>query len=177
MEYVTQPTPIPGGPPGPDRTVLAGGVVRRLLHLAAAIRHHMDLELAELGLTPAVARALDELDPDQPLPARSLAARLNCDRSNITALVDKLEDAGLVERRPDPTDRRLKALVVTDVGRRIRAQVRRIRSDSRLLAGLTDDQLAALHTLIWQVSDGGCPEECGTERTADRDTPGVAKPL
>jgi DNA-binding MarR family transcriptional regulator len=164
MEDVTQSTLPPGESPVTDRVALAGDVVRRLLHVSAAMRHHMDLALVRLGLTPAVARALDELDPDRPMPARALAEQLNCDRSNITALVDKLEEAGLVERRTDPTDRRLKTLVVTEAGRRVRAEVRRVRSDSRLLGGLSDDELATLRTLIWKVSDGGCPEECGTER-------------
>ena len=80
----------------------------------AALRHQQGSAFAELGLTPAAARALHELDPDHPLPARDLAGRLGCDRSNVTVLVDKLEQAGLVERRTDPADRRQKTLVVTE---------------------------------------------------------------
>ena len=159
MEDVTQSTLPSGETTAPDRVALAGDVVRRLLHVSSAMRHQMDMGLAQLGLTPAVARALDELDPDQPMPARALAEKLNCDRSNITALVDKLEQAGLVERRTERCDRRLKTLVVTDAGRRVRDEVHRVRSDFRLVAGLTDDELATLHTLFWKVSDGGCPEE------------------
>jgi DNA-binding MarR family transcriptional regulator len=137
----------------------AGEVVRRIMHISGAMRHFMDLDLAGLGLTPAVARALQELDPDRPLPARDLAERLGCDPSNITLLVDKLERAELVRRQPDPVDRRLRTIVVTDAGRRVRDQVSRIMSDSRLLAALTDDELTTLRTLLWKVSDGGCPEE------------------
>ena len=106
-----------------DRAGLAGDVVRRMTHVAAALRHRQDSAIAELGLTPAVARALHELDPDRPLPARDLAERLRCDRSNVTALVDKLEQAGLVERRTDPADRRQKTLVVTVAGRGVRDRV------------------------------------------------------
>jgi DNA-binding MarR family transcriptional regulator len=147
-----------GAGPAVDRAALAGDVVRRIMHIAGAMRHHMDLGLADLGLTPAVARALHQLDPDQPMPARDLAEQLGCDRSNVTALVDKLEQSDLVERRADPADRRLKTLVVTDAGRRVRDDVHRVVSDSRLLGGLTDQELAMLHQLIWKVSDGGCPE-------------------
>jgi DNA-binding MarR family transcriptional regulator len=129
------------------------------MHVAGAMRHFMDVDLAELGLTPAVANALHELDPDRPLPARDLAERLDCDPSNITVLVDKLERLGLVRRQVDPADRRLRTLVVTDEGRRVRDRVGAIMSDSRLLAGLTDDELATLRTLMWKVSDGGCPAE------------------
>ncbi|MFC4021103.1 MarR family winged helix-turn-helix transcriptional regulator [Micromonospora sp. GCM10011542] len=137
--------------------------MRRLTHVAAALRHQQDTAIATLGLTPAVARALHELDPDRPLPARDLAERLGCDRSNVTALVDKLEQASLVERRTDPADRRQKTLVVTEAGREVRDGVDAAMSDARLLAGLTDAELASLRELVWKVSDGGCPEACGPE--------------
>ncbi|MFI2712983.1 MarR family winged helix-turn-helix transcriptional regulator [Micromonospora sp. NPDC018662] len=153
---------LPGTPSEvDDRLGLAGDTVRRILHVAAALRHRQDEEIAALGLTPAAARALHELDPDHPSPARDLAARLGCDRSNVTGLADKLEQAGLVERRSDPTDRRQKALVVTARGRQVRERVRQVMSDSRLLDGLSTAELAMLGDLVWKVSDGGCPEECG----------------
>lgn len=159
---MAQPT-VPTGPDRGDRSALAGDAVRRIMHVASAMRHYQDVEVAELGLTPAAARALHELDPDRPLPARDLAEQLRCDRSNVTALVDKLEQAGLVERRVDPTDRRQKTLVVTEAGRRMRDRVHQVMSDSRLLGGLTTDELATLSELVWKVSDGGCPEQCGGE--------------
>src|SRR5918997_127300 len=152
------PPTVPTGPDRSDRAALAGDTLRRIGHIAGAIRHRQDAEIARLGLTPAAARALYELDPDRPLPARDLAEQLGCDRSNVTALVDKLEQAGLVERRVDPADRRQKTLVVTDAGRRTRARVHQVMSDSRHLAGLTTDELANLRELVWKVSDGGCPE-------------------
>ncbi|MER5701720.1 MarR family transcriptional regulator [Micromonospora sp. NPDC002296] len=159
------PHPVPpgSGPDAGDRSGLAGDTVRRLLHVAAAVRHHQDAEVAELGLTPAAARALHQLDPDRPQPARDLAEQLGCDRSNVTTLVDKLEQAGLVERRADPTDRRLKTLAVTEAGRRTRGHVERVMSDSRLLSGLTDAELATLRELVWKVSDGGCPQRCAED--------------
>ena len=159
---MAQPT-VPTGPDRGDRSALAGDAVRRIMHVASAMRHYQDVEVAELGLTPAAARALHEIDPDRPLPARDLAEQLRCDRSNVTALVDKLEQAGLVERRVDPTDRRQKTLVVTEAGRRMRDRVHQVMSDSRLLGGLTTDELATLSELVWKVSDGGCPEQCGGE--------------
>lgn len=146
-----------------ERAELAGDTVRRIMHIASAMRHYQDTAIAELGLTPAAARALHELDPDRPLPARDLADQLGCDRSNVTALVDKLEQVGLVERRVDPADRRQKTLVVTDAGRRVRDRVGAVMSDSRLLDGLGPDELASLRELVWKVSDGGCPEQCGED--------------
>src|SRR5438034_11481124 len=91
---------------------LAGEVTEQLLGIGYAVRQRVDAEVARLGLTPAAARALSELDPDRPSPARDLAMQLDCERSNVTGLVDRLEEAGLVERRVDPEDRRIKTLVV-----------------------------------------------------------------
>jgi DNA-binding MarR family transcriptional regulator len=160
---MTQSTVPTAGSDASDRSGLAGDAVRRIMHIASAMRHYQDVGIAALGITPAAARALHELDPDRPLPARDLAEQLRCDRSNVTALVDKLEQAGLVERRVDPADRRQKTLLVTEAGRRMRDRLHEVMSDSRLLAGLTTDELAALRELVWKVSDGGCPEACGPE--------------
>lgn len=146
-----------------DRAGLAADVVRRMAHVTDALRHRQGSAFAELGLTPAAARALRELDPDHPLPARDLAGQLGCDRSNVTVLVDKLEQAGLVERRTDPTDRRQKTLLVTGEGRVVRARVIEVMSDSRLLSGMSDEELSTLRDLVWKVSDDGCPESCGSE--------------
>ncbi|MFG1884515.1 MarR family winged helix-turn-helix transcriptional regulator [Micromonospora sp. NPDC049102] len=132
----------------------------RMAHLTASLRHRQGSAFVELGLTPAAARALHELDPDRPMPARDLADRLGCDRSNVTALVDKLEQAGLVERRTAPADRRQKTLVVTGDGRVVRDRVSEVMSDSRLLAALSDEELSTLRDLVWKASDGGFPEPC-----------------
>ena len=51
-----------------------------------------------------------------PLSMRELAERLYLDPSNLTALVDRLEDLGLVQRQADADDRRIKRLVITEKG-------------------------------------------------------------
>ncbi|MFC7546157.1 MarR family winged helix-turn-helix transcriptional regulator [Plantactinospora sp. GCM10030261] len=142
---------------GAGRAAAGADVVRHLTRIAGALRQAIDEDVTALGLTPAAARALAALDPDRPMPARHLADELACDRSNVTALVDRLEEAGLVRRAPDPTDRRLKTLVVTDAGRRVRADVHRVMADSRLLAGLTDGELTTLRDLLPKVSGGAAP--------------------
>lgn len=133
---------------GTRRAELAGAVAEVLLQVAAAIRDRIESKVAALGLTPAVARALYQLDPDRPLHARDLAELLACDRSNITALVDRLEQTGLVLRRVDPADRRVKTLVVTDAGRAVRRQLREAFAGcAELLGPLSDKDLATLHRL------------------------------
>ena len=80
---------------------------------------------SEFDLAPAQIGALKALDPEVPIPMRDLAAALCCDNSNVTGIVDRLEDRGLVERCPCAHDRRVKMLAVTEEGVRIRAQVKR----------------------------------------------------
>ena len=50
-----------------------------------------------------------------------LARGLACDASNVTGIVDRLEARGLIERRPGASDRRVKVLVITREGERLRA--------------------------------------------------------
>ncbi len=103
--------------------------VWRLLLQAMIANHRQRFErvAALTDLSMPQAYALLELDPDRgPLSMRTLAACLHSDPSNITGLVDRLEAKGLAERQLDPSDRRVRALVLTDAGRRMRAQLHEI---------------------------------------------------
>ena len=73
--------------------------------------------VAQLDLTPVQAIVLRRLDPERPTPMHEIVDMLRCDASNVTGIVDRLEARGAVERRPDPSDRRVKALVLTRSGR------------------------------------------------------------
>ena len=76
---------------------------------------------AELELSPAQCHVLHLIEPDRPVPMGRLAETLACDASNVTGLVDRLESRGLVRRRPSDEDRRVKVLVLTATGSRLRA--------------------------------------------------------
>jgi DNA-binding MarR family transcriptional regulator len=77
----------------------------------------------EFGLTPPQLFALRQLDPDEPVPMRALAAALHCDSSNVTGLVDGLAAHGLVERRGAEHDRRVRMVVVTERGAEVRRRM------------------------------------------------------
>ena len=98
-------------------------LVLRMMTFFVWMARHYDARFEELGLTPASARALLQLDPAAPVPTKVLAERLSCDPSNVTAFVDRLEEAGLIERRVDLNDRRVKTLVITAEGRRMRERM------------------------------------------------------
>jgi DNA-binding MarR family transcriptional regulator len=78
---------------------------------------------AEYGLKPPQFFALQALD--QPVPMSSVANILRCDRSAVTWITDRLEERGYVERRADPSDRRVKLLALTEDGVRVREEIRR----------------------------------------------------
>jgi MarR family transcriptional regulator, organic hydroperoxide resistance regulator len=75
----------------------------------------------ELGLAPMQLHALRLIEPGVEVPMSSLAGKLFCDASNVTGIVDRLEARGLIERRPAEHDRRVKLLVLTGEGDRVRS--------------------------------------------------------
>ena len=70
----------------------------------------------ERGLSIPQLEVLRRLRHHGPSPMRRLAEQMNCEASNLTGLVDRLERRGLVERRPDPGDRRVRVLALTEGG-------------------------------------------------------------
>src|SRR4029453_16225567 len=67
--------------------------------------------------------ALKVLRPGHPIAMRELADGLHCDPSNITGIVDRLGDRGLVERGSAPGDRRVKILTLTEEGSALRMRL------------------------------------------------------
>lgn len=75
---------------------------------------------AEFELSPVQCHVLHLMAPDAPMPMGRLAEILSCDASNVTGLVDRLESRKLIERRASAGDRRVKVLVLTPTGARLR---------------------------------------------------------
>lgn len=101
----------------------AGAAWELLLELLLAQRSRLPRVAAEFGLSPVQAHALRLLEPGRPTPMGALAQALACDSSNVTGIVDRLEARGVLERRSVDGDRRVKLLVVTEAGGRLRAQL------------------------------------------------------
>jgi DNA-binding MarR family transcriptional regulator len=79
--------------------------------------------ITELGLSFPQAHAIKVLRPGHPIAMRELADGLHCDPSNITGIVDRLGDRGLVERGSAPGDRRIKTLMLTEEGSAMRMRL------------------------------------------------------
>ena len=75
---------------------------------------------AATGLSPVSAWALVQLDPGQAMSQKALAERLKCNPSTVVDPTDRLEEAGLVIRKPNAADRRANVLVVTPKGVEVR---------------------------------------------------------
>ena len=128
-------------PPTADLRI-AQEVSRLILAVAQRLQDNFAARASRLGLTALQAKLLIALPPGESVPMRVLAERLRCDPSNLTGLVDKLESRDVVRRRPDPVDRRVKALTLTDRGADLRSAFwGQMISDAGPLAHLSVDQL------------------------------------
>jgi DNA-binding MarR family transcriptional regulator len=104
---------------------------------------------SEFELSPPQVRALGVLDPDRPVPMSELAAALHCDNSNVTGIVDRLEDRGLVERRSASHDRRVKMLAVTPRGAEVRERLaERLEQPPAPLANLSPEDQRTLRDIM-----------------------------
>jgi DNA-binding MarR family transcriptional regulator len=136
--------------PPPEPQVVAERELCGLVNeLAQQIAGHVRERAVALGLTAAQATALREMTG--PMTMRDLAERMSCEPSNATFVVDKLEKQGLIERRPHPTDRRAKHLVLTAEGTALRERLLELLSRDSPLAGLTADQQRVLQELLEQA--------------------------
>ncbi|MBB5897484.1 MarR family winged helix-turn-helix transcriptional regulator [Kutzneria kofuensis] len=105
------------------------------------------------GLTAMQAKALRAART--PVPMRRIAEVLHTEPPNVTPIVDRLAEYGLLERRPNPDDRRGKLVAATEAGLAVVADL-----DARMpfagnpLAPLTDRQRQALRDLLKLVLDG-----------------------
>lgn len=122
-------------------------IIGRLLDLFHRMQANFEATSASLGLTTAEGQALHHLDA--PAPMRAMADSLCCDASYITVLADRLEARGLVNRSPDPDDRRVKRLVLTKRGRKLREELlAAIHETTPALTGLDATQRSVLVQLL-----------------------------
>jgi DNA-binding MarR family transcriptional regulator len=111
------------------------------------LRTHFEGVAEKHGLTSVQAKVLMFLD--QATPMNRIAENLCCDPSNITGVVDRLEERGLLAREEAPTDRRVKNLQVTGAGKKMReAFTTALFSDVPGMKGLSPAQLAEMHRML-----------------------------
>lgn len=133
-------------------TSARGRFGRYFVTLGRQWRRAVEQALAPAGLTDATWAPLIHLaEGGDDISQTELAARLALDGSTLVRLLDLLEGRGLVERRPDPADRRARRILLTAAGRDEVVRLRRMldRIEAELLADLDD---AALDEMLRHLS-------------------------
>jgi DNA-binding MarR family transcriptional regulator len=102
----------------PDLAAMLYPLVRELIALELPV-------LAEHGVSMWGYSVLTALDDTPVRTQAALAEAIGADKSRIIGTLDELQKAGLIERTPDPADRRVRLLSITAEGRRVRRAVRR----------------------------------------------------
>jgi MarR family transcriptional regulator, lower aerobic nicotinate degradation pathway regulator len=138
-----------------------------IAHLARAVNHRLEAELAPLGLRQRQLVALSYLRDHGPAPQQAMAEALSIDASNVVLLLNELEDAGLASRRRDCADRRRHIVEIAPAGESALEQVGRALDavEDDVLGALDADQRDALHGLLDTALDGQLPE-CAVELPA-----------
>jgi DNA-binding MarR family transcriptional regulator len=125
-----------------------------LLYTAYTAQAEIEAKLGAANLSMAKLHALQVLsDAGESMPLGQLAGQLACVKSNVTQLVDRLEADGLVERKPDPRDRRTRLAVLTPAGRKACKEGTRLQqaAERDLLGKLSRGEAQQLGALLRKV--------------------------
>ncbi|MCX5383817.1 MarR family winged helix-turn-helix transcriptional regulator [Streptomyces sp. NBC_00083] len=139
--------------------LLAEQLLRLTRRLHRIQRHHLE----PVGITPAQSRLLRTVAHwSEPPRMADLAARLEVVPRAVTTLVDALEESGDVRRVPDPSNRRVIRIELTDAGRATLGALRGARRGAaeEILAPLTADQREVLGGLLTTLVDGAPERGC-----------------
>ncbi len=120
-----------------------------LFDLLMDARARLPVVAATVELSPMQCQVLRLLEPQQPVPMGRLAGTLGCNASNITGIVDRLEARGLISRRPDRDDRRVRAVMLTNDGVRVRGViVEHLYEPPERIRRLSEDDRRALTQIL-----------------------------
>jgi DNA-binding MarR family transcriptional regulator len=117
------------------------------------LRRRLDQRAQALGLTSAQWRVLAYLARSEGSNQASLADYMDMEPITLSRHLDRMEAAGLTERRPDPSDRRAHQLFLTDSARSLVTEFRAIASEviAEALAGTSEAELEQVIDLLLRV--------------------------
>jgi len=130
---------------------LAANTVAQIVRAGRKAQAHIDAALGAVGLSYVKWRALDILaNADSSLPQTLIAVKMDCCKSNITQITDKLEAEGLIVRTLHPSDRRTTLVEITEHGRDMQKQGRAtiLAAASEFTAPLADNNREILDGLL-----------------------------
>src|SRR5215203_4020214 len=125
--------------------------------------------LEPLGLTTALFALLNVLGTREGAIQQELGAAMGIDPSTMVSIIDQLEAAGLARRRPRPTDRRAREVVITPKGRRAleRARELAMQVEAEVLGGLSGAERRQLLALLRRALSSAPPQALWTAEEAD----------
>lgn len=133
---------------------VASDFLESLTKVSRKIRTAFNQQVTAHGLTYPRARALFRLAKKQNMTQSELACELELEQATMVRLLDRMEENGLIERRPDANDRRVKLLVLTPYGEEQAALVRSIadRMREQIFADIDPRELQAAVELLERIS-------------------------
>lgn len=137
-----------------DATSATAGPAREAWGLLAKLVYPPPFLAAarKLNLRPPSLGALRLLD--EPRAMGEIARFLHCDSSNVTGIVDGLEERGLVRRQPSSVDRRVKLIALTAAGRRARARLmKEVETPPAWLESLSEADQRALAEILGRADN------------------------
>jgi DNA-binding MarR family transcriptional regulator len=144
-----------------------------LLDTARLLRRRFEQESRDMPITSAQWLIIGRLVHNEGIGQAALAALLDIEPMTVSRHVDRMEAAGLVERCPDPNDRRARRLFTTEKSRALLPPMRERAAAvyEQALAGVSDEAratlYASLHTIIANLSAAeGAPETAKPEEVA-----------
>lgn len=128
--------------------------------ISRLMKKHFDRRARALGLTRAQWLAVGMLRRNPGINQVELADKLDVEPMTVARLIDRLEEAGWVERRTDKADRRAKRLYLTSRTQTMVNQIRnlsmQLRSDA--LAGITPEEHTALLKVLQKIRNNLVPK-------------------
>jgi MarR family transcriptional regulator, transcriptional regulator for hemolysin len=120
-----------------------------------AMRRFYDRRVAELGVTRAQWRVIATLGHYPGMKQVELADRLDVEPISACRIIDRLEEAGLVERQRDPADRRAWRLSLTAKAEPIRERLRELAEEMSIeaFAGIGEDELESMRNSLARIRD------------------------
>ena len=128
----------------------------QLLAQVCRLKHARVQALLEtLGLYEGQPSMLRTLWVKEGLTHTDLARRLRVQPATITKMIQRMQKAGFVERRPDPQDERVSRVYLTEAGRAVQTDVRGVwhTLEKDAFAQFTDEERALLRHYLLQIRD------------------------
>jgi DNA-binding MarR family transcriptional regulator len=115
------------------------------------MRIHQRIEA--MGLYQGQPPLLRELWKQEGQTQKDLASKMNITPATITKMLQRMEKAGFIQRKPDPTDQRVTRVFLTDLGRNVQQELESAfrALEAETFANLSQEELALMYRFLTQI--------------------------